>query len=304
MRGRTALLSGVCAVVLLAQGCRALHEASIKQRLTQMRFFGREVKMPLKDIDTFLSNRRQDAVRTWCELCLVSAQTVGDGSHLYCLSSHEEEGCVVARSTPSGGTRFEQAPVGAQASAQVVRALWNVVDLPGAADSEQQNSEQEIAAIASEEEEHFTPRWSFILGAKTGAVVSYDQPSFTFGGQAGVRYWGSLFVVPGAVLEVESLVQSGRTLVNLGAQGRVELTLWSDENARFANLPRITFLMSGGPLVGFGNNPGLGGRAVLGLHLIHLGRFLTPFFFELGFQALEVDEKSSTGLRIAVGLGF
>ena len=100
------------------------------------------------------------------------------------------------------------------------------------------------------------------------------------------------------------MVQSGRSIVALGAQGRVELALWSDDNSRFANLPRMTFLMSGGPLVGFGSNPGLGGRAVLGLHLIHLASFLTPFFFELGFQALEVDAQSSTGLRIAVGLGF
>ena len=87
-------------------------------------------------------------------------------------------------------------------------------------------------------------------------------------------------------------------------QGRIELSLWSDDNARFFNLPRLTFLMSGGPLVAFGQKAALGGRAVLGLHLGHLGRFLTPFFFELGFQALEVDEQSATGLRIAVGLGF
>lgn len=301
---RPAAAALLCAVLLLTQGCRALHEASIKQRLTQMRFFGREVKKPLAEIDVFLMNRRQDVVRTWCELCLVSAQTAADGSRTYCMSSHEEEGCLVARSTPSGGTRFEQAPVGVQASAQVVRALWSVVDLNGSVESELQNSEHEIDALAADEEEHFTPRWSFVLGAKTGAVVSYDPPTFTFGAQAGFRYWGSLFVVPGAVLEVESMVQSGRSIVALGAQGRVELTLWSDENARFANLPRITFLMSGGPLVGFGRNPGLGGRAVLGLHLIHLARFLTPFFFELGFQALEVDEQSATGLRIAVGLGF
>ncbi|MDP1823842.1 MAG: hypothetical protein Q8L48_11380 [Archangium sp.] len=290
-------------LLLLNSGCRALHESSIKQRLTQMRFFSREVNKPLTEIDGFLMARRQDPARAWCELCLVSATTTADGARTYCLSSHEEEGCLVARGTPAGGTRFEQAPAGAHASAQVVRALWNAIDLSSAAELEL-NTEDQISALAAEEEERFTPRWSFILGAKTGVVVSYDPPTFTFGGQAGFRYWGSLFVVPGALLEVESMVQAGRNLVTLGAQGRVELTLWTDENGRYANLPRISFLMSGGPLVGFGQQAALGGRAVLGLHLLHLGRFLTPFFFELGFQALEVDEQASTGLRIAVGLGF
>lgn len=298
----TRRLSLWAVLLLLLPGCRALHESSIKQRLTQMRFFAREVKKPLTEIDAFLMARRLDPARPWCELCLVSATTT-DGARTYCLSSHEEEGCLVARGTPSGGTRFEQAPAGAQASAQVVRALWNAIDPPGAAELDL-NIEDQIGALAADEEERFTPRWSFILGAKTGVVVSYDPPTFTFGGQAGFRYWGSLFVVPGALLEVESMVQAGRTLVTLGAHGRVELTLWTDENARYANLPRISFLMSGGPLVGFGQQAALGGRAVLGLHLLHLGRFLTPFFFELGFQALEVDEQTSTGLRIAVGLGF
>ncbi len=299
----TWLLPAVCAVVLSSQGCRGFHESAIKQRLTQLRFFSKEVKKPLSQIDTFLVSRRQEVVRTWCELCLVSTNTLPDGARLYCLSSHEEESCVVARSTPSGGTRFEAAPSTPQPSTQVIRALWNSVDLESAVESEI-TTEDQIAALASEEEEQFTSRWSFVLGAKTVAVVSYDQPSFTFGGQAGFRYWGSLFVVPGAVLEVESLAQGTRSLVTLGTQGRVELTLWSEENSRFANLPRLSFLMSAGPLVGFGNKAALGGRAVLGLHLIHLGRFLTPFFFELGFQALEVDEQTATGLRIAVGLGF
>ncbi len=296
-------LAGLCAAVLSLPSCRTLHESSIKQRLTQMRFFAREVKKPLAEIDTFLMARQQTVVRGWCQLCLVSAVSRADGGRTYCLSSHEEETCLLARSTPSGGTRFEAAPDGSAASAQVVRALWNVVDLEGAEASDA-SSEEEIAALAAAEEERFTPRWSFVLGAKTGAVVSYDPPTFTFGGQAGFRYWGSLFVIPGAVLEVESMVQAARSLLTMGAQGRIELTLWSDENGRFANLPRITFLMSGGPLVAFGKVPALGGRAVFGIHLVHLGRFLTPFFFELGFQAIEVDEQSATGLRVAVGLGF
>jgi hypothetical protein len=296
-------LAAVCAVVLLSQGCRGFHEASIKQRLTQLRFFAREVKRPLSEIDAFLGARKQTEVRTWCELCATSILPRPDGSVQYCLSSHEEEACVVARSTPSGGTRFEPAPATPQPSAQVIRALWNSIELQSAVESEL-STEEQIGALAAQEEEEFAPRWSFVLGAKTGAVVSYDPPSFTFGGQAGFRYWGSLFVVPGAALEVESLVQAGRSLVTLGTQGRVELTLWSEDNTRFANLPRLTFLMSGGPLVGFGRKAALGGRAVLGLHLIHLGRYLAPFFFELGFQAIEVDDQSATGLRIAVGLGF
>lgn len=297
-------LAGWCAVMLCAQGCRASHEASIKQRLTQLRFFAHEVKRPLSEIDTFLIGRRQEAVRTWCELCLVSVTTNPDGSRTYCLEAHEEHSCLLARSTPANGTRFEPAP-GPQLSAQVVRSLWNAIEVSSAVEAEL-STEEQIDAFALEEEEGFTPRWSFILGAKTGVVVSSDPPGFTVGGQAGFRYWSSLFVVPGALLEVENLVQAGRRtpLGILGAQGRIELTLWSEQNARFANLPRLSFLMSAGPLVGFGRQAALGGRAVLGLHLLHLGRFLTPLFFELGFQALEVDEQASTGLRLAIGLGF
>lgn len=300
---RVPWLAAACAVVLSSQGCRGFHESSIKQRLIQMRFFSREMKKPLSEIDAFLVSRRQEVVRTWCELCVLSVNTMPDGARLYCLSSHEEESCLLARSTPSGGTRFEAAPSNPQPSTQVIRALWSAVDRESSSQSEQ-SSEEQIASLAAEEEEDFTSRWSFVLGAKTGAVVSYDPPSFTFGGQAGFRYWGSLFVVPGAIVEVESLVQGPRSMLTVGGQGRIELTLWAEENARFANLPRLSFLMSAGPLVGFGKEAALGGRAVLGLHLIHLGRFLTPFFFELGFQAIEVDEQSATGLRIAVGLGF
>lgn len=297
-------LAGWCAVMLCAQGCRAFHEASIKHRLTQLRFFSHEVKRPLSQIDTFLMGRRQDAVRTWCQLCLVSATTNPDGSRIYCLNAHEEQSCLVARSTPADGTRFEPAPGSQQISAQVVRSLWSALEVSSAMEAEL-STEEQIDSFALEEEERFTPRWSFILGAKTGVVVSSDPPGFTVGGQAGFRYWSSLFVVPGALLEVESLVQAGRApLGTLGAQGRIELTVWSEQNARFANLPRLSFLMSAGPLVGFGRQAALGGRAVLGLHLLHLGRFLTPLFFELGFQALEVDEQSTTGLRVALGLGF
>lgn len=293
----------VLVVVLSAAGCRTVHEASIKQRLTQTRFFGREFKKPLADVDTFLMARPQDPKRPWCELCMVSAFTNPDGSRTYCLSSRDEESCVVARASADGGCRFDPPVNSPPASGQVIRALWNVVDSESAATSELV-TEDEISALATDEEERFVSRWSFIAGAKTGTVVSYDPPTFTFGGQVGFRYWGSLYVVPGAVLEAESMLQAGRALATVGAQGRIELTLWSDDNARYFNLPRLSFLMSGGPLVAFGHQAALGGRAVLGLHLGHLGRFLTPVFFELGFQAIEVDEQSVTGLRIAVGLGF
>jgi len=296
---RAALL----AVVFSAAGCRTIHEASIKQRLTQTRFFAREFKKPLADVDTFLMERPQDPKRPWCELCMVSAFTNPDHSRTYCLSSHDEESCVIARATAAGGCRFEPPPNSPPASGQVIRALWNVVEFESAATSELV-TEDEISALATEEEERFVSRWSFIAGAKTGTVVSYDPPTFTFGGQVGFRYWGSLYVVPGAVLEAESMLQGGRALATVGAQGRIELALWSDDNARYFNLPRLSFLMSGGPLVAFGQRPALGGRAVLGLHLGHLGRILTPIFFEIGFQALEVDEQTATGLRIAVGIGF
>lgn len=290
------------AVALVGPGCRAFHEGAIKQRLVQTRFFAREIDRPLSEIDTFLMSTRPQGQKLWCDLCLLSALTLQDGRRQYCLSSHEEESCVIAQAKDKK-TVFEPAPSHPQPSTTVIRQLWSRLETQNA-EAAEASSQEELEAYAAEEEEKFTPRWSFILGAKTGAVVSYDPPSFTFGGQAGFRYWGSLFVIPGATFEVESLVQAGRTLVTLGGQGRVELSLWNEENARFANLPKLTFLMSAGPLVGFGRRAALGGRAVLGLHLLHLGRYLTPFFFELGFQALEVDEQASTGLRIAVGLGF
>jgi hypothetical protein len=299
---RSPVATILIAVALVGPGCRAFQEASIKQRLVQTRFFGHEIDRPLSQIDTFLTGMRLVRSQPWCELCLVSAIWLEDGRRQYCLSSHEEESCVIARAK-EGKTIFEPSPKSPQPSAQVVRELWSHLEHRTAVNAEI-STEEEIEAYADAEEAQFTPRWSFILGAKTGAVVSYDPPSFTFGGQAGFRYWGSLFVIPGATVEIESLVQARRTMVTLGGQGRIELSLWNEENTRFANLPRLTFLMSAGPLVGFGSKAALGGRAVLGLHLLHLGRYLTPFFFELGFQALEVDEQASTGLRIAVGLGF
>lgn len=300
MRGRV----GEHALLLLAlvfAGCRTLHENAIKTRLVQVRFFGRELHKPLSEVDQFLTSRRQDAVRTWCELCVASAESLEGGKRKYCLSARGENACVVAEAVSPTSMKFE--PVERPSSSMVARALWWAFDPEGAqqADSADAN---ELSRLAYEEEEDFTPRWSFIAGAKAGAVVSYDPPTFTFGGQAGVRYWSSLFVIPGAALEVENMLQAGRSLVQAHLQGRIELALWSDDNPRFFNLPKVTFLMGGGPLVGFGRTPALGGRAVLGIHLDHLGAFITPFFFELGYQVLDVDEQTSSGLRIALGLGL
>jgi hypothetical protein len=283
-------------------GCRALHEAAIKQRLVQARFYGREVKRPLAEVDAYLGERRQDlTVRTWCDLCVQSAQTLADGARRYCLASRGETACVVARAASDTSTRFEAEDK--PSSTQVARALWWAFDPDGAANADLAD-EHELSRLAWEEEESFTPRWTFLAGAKAGTVVSYDPPSFTFGGQAGVRYWSSLFVLPGAALEIENLLQGGRSFITSSLQGRIELALWSERNTRFLNLPRLTFLMSGGPLLGFGRAPALGGRAVFGIHLDHLAEFVTPFFFELGFQALEVDGQSATGLRVALGIGL
>lgn len=290
------------AVLWVLAGCRGLHEAAIKQRLVPTRFFAHEVRRPLPEIDAFLSERKQGAVRTWCELCVASARPLDDGGHEYCLSSHQETTCLVARASGPGVTRFTPAEAD-RVSAQVIRALWAALDAEGLAAAEQADAET-LAALAREEEDHFVPRWSFTAGAKVGSVISYDPTTFTFGGQVGFRYWTSPFVVGGAALELENLVQATRSMVAGALLGRIELTLWSEENPRYFNLPRLSFVMGAGPLVGFGREPGLGGRSVIGIHLVHLGRFVTPFFFELGFQALEVDRQSSTGLRVALGLGF
>jgi hypothetical protein len=286
---------------LLGMNCRGFHESAIKHRLVLTRFVNREVQRSWQDVDALLVVMKPDAVRTWCNLCVISAETTPDKTaRRYCLSSQGENACVLATPASPGTTRFA---VAADQSSTVIRALWVALEPDVAARAELIDAD-ELAAIAQAEEDAFVPRWTFLAGAKAGAVVSYDPPTFTFGGQAGFRYWGSRFVLPGAALEVENMLQGGRSLVTSNLQGRIELALWDDANARFANLPRLTFLMSAGPLVGWGNTPALGGRATLGIHLLHLGTFVTPFFFELGFQVLDVDEQSATGLRIALGLGF
>lgn len=302
-------LVSLFALCALTTSCRALHENAIKTRLVQSRFYGRELKKPLSEVDQYLTSRRQDAVRTWCDLCVASAETINDdvagkvavGKRKYCLSARGENACVIAERVTDTSMKFE--PLDRPPSSAIARALWWAFE-PETAQLADSADQAELSRLAYEEEEAFTPRWTFLAGAKAGAVISYDPPTFTFGGQAGVRYWGSLFVIPGAALEVENMLQAGRSLVQTHLQGRIELALWSDENTKFFNLPRLTFVMGGGPLVGFGRTPALGGRAILGIHLDHLSTFITPFFFELGFQVLEVDEQTSSGLRIALGLGL
>jgi hypothetical protein len=283
-------------------GCRGMHEAAIKQRLVPTRFFAHEVRRPLPEIEAWLGARKA-AAGGWCALCVVSERVLDDGGHEFCLSSEGETTCVIARAAGPGVTRFVVADPTERVAVEVVRALWGALEPQALAAAELADPDT-LAALAVDEEAAFTPRWSFVAGAKAGAVVSYDPTTFTFGGQAGFRYWASPFVVPGAVLELENMLQANRALVAAALLGRVELTLWSEENPRFFNLPRLSFVFGAGPLVGFGREAALGGRSVFGIHLVHLGRFVTPFFFEVGFQALEVDRQSSTGLRVALGLGF
>ncbi|MCC6337416.1 MAG: hypothetical protein IT380_25890 [Myxococcales bacterium] len=291
-----ALVSGLC-------GCRTWHEGFVKQRLLQTRFFNSDVPRPLAEVDALVTERKREGpVTSPCRFCLVSAEDERGGARRYCFEAFGEPGCVRARQLGPSATRFEAAqpePV----PVAVVRELWRLVDEPAAVAANNE-TEFDVEAIAIEEEKRFTPRWTFLGGARTGAVVSGDAPTFTFGGQAGFRYWANYFLLLGGAAEVESALQNNRSYVTLGTMARAELSVWSDENQRFFNLPFLTFLMSVGPLVAFGRAPSAGVRASVGAHVVHVGRFLTPLFFEIGFQSLIVDEQSTSGLRVAMGLGF
>ena len=290
----------VVATALALVGCQAAHEQIVASKIINTRFFSRDVERSLDDVDAALISRHVKHTQ-WCELCSYTIQSV-ENDREYCVSSHEEVTCVLATAVGPKRTRFR--PVDQKrVSAQVIRALWFALE-PEAAEVNDRILGNEVQEEAALEEEQFVPRWSFVAGAKVGTVVSYDPPAFTFGGQVGFRYWGSLFVIPGAAIDVENVLQKDRTFITASPQGRIELALWRDENARFANLPSITFLMSGGPLFAFGKTPAVGGRATFGVHLVHLGPIVTPFFFELGFQTIEVDEIGLTGLRLSLGVGF
>lgn len=290
-------------LVAALSGCRTWHEGHVKQRLLQTRFFTSDVARPLSDVDAVvLARRREGPVQAACPFCLVSADTERDGARRYCFEAYGEPGCVRARAVSATHTRFEAAQ-GSPVPVGVVRSLWRLLDEPSAIAANNE-TEFDVEAIAIEEEERFTPRWTFLGGARTGVVVSSDAPTFTFGGQAGFRYWTNYFLLTGAALEVENALQSTRSYLTIGANARAELTVWIDENQAFLNLPFMTFFMAAGPLLGVGRAPSVGMRATVGVHVLHVGRFLTPLFFEVGFQSLVVDEASTSGLRVAIGLGF
>lgn len=284
-------------------GCRTWHEGFVKQRLLQTRFFNADVPRTMEDIDAVLQTlHREGPVETSCRFCLVSADTERDGARRYCFEAYGEGGCVRAKTVGPQLTRFETAQAEPVPTA-IVRGLWRVVDEPAATEANNE-SEYDVTAIAIEEERRFTPRWTFLGGARTGATVSADPPTFTFGGQVGFRYWANYFLLTGAAVELENALQTSRSFLTLGTMARAEVSVWNDDNRRYFNLPFLTFMMSAGPLFAFGRLPAVGVRATVGAHVVHVGRFLTPLFFEIGFQSLIVDDQSASGLRVAIGLGF
>jgi hypothetical protein len=181
--------------------------------------------------------------------------------------------------------------------------FWSLLDPAGARQAANPD-EDDVPQLTIEEEERFTPKWSFVAGARSGVVSAFTDAVFTFGGQLGVRYWASTYLVPGLALELENTVFRDGSEVTLAPQARLELSVWRPENARFFNLPNLSFLMAAEPLFALGSKVTVGGRAVVGVHLEHVGRFPTPFFFEFGFQSLTVRGHDASGLRVAIGIGF
>lgn len=296
-----ARLAALTMALSLCAGCHAMHAAVIRQRVSTERFFAHDVALSLDDIDAMLAPRRFNSNRPWCELCTQTLQVLPDDTRVYCLVSREQSSCVAARQVGARAVRF--APHDGPPRAQVVWSLWNLLE-PQQARIANDLSDEEVEAFAVKDEEDFTPRWSMTAGLRVGSVISFDMPSFSFGGSVGFRRWGSPYVIPGATLDVENVVLGGRSFIAAAANGRIELSVWTDDNARWWNVPRVSFIMSGGTLVGFGFVPAIGGRAMLGVQLNRLGEFPTPLFFEFGYQALEVDKQAVTGLRVAIGVGF
>lgn len=284
-------------------GCRTWHQDLVQQRLVQTRFFGSDVPRALEEVEAVVQERKREGPdASPCRFCLVSSATERDGARRYCFEAFGEPGCVRAREVGPGRTRFEAASVG-EVPETIVRELWRLLDEPAAV-AAAHHTERDVEAVAIEEERRFVPRWTFLAGARAGAVVSADSPTFTFGGQAGFRAWVNSFLLVGAAAEAESALQNNRSFLTLAPLARAELSVWSDENLRCFNLPFLTFLMAAGPLVAVGRGPSVGVRATVGVHVVHVGRLLTPLFFELGFQLLRADGRSSSGLRVAFGLGF
>lgn len=294
-------LTALCVALFLGTGCRGLHEASIRQRAPAQRFFARDVEVPLHVVDTKLMGLRYDPQHPWCELCTVRFVVTSPVDREYCLSSREEVSCFRAKATSEKSVHFEG--IDGTPRAQVVRALWLALE-PERARAAIELTDDEVEVIAEDEEENFPAKWSMTAGARVGSVISFDPPAFTFGGSIGFRRWVGPFLIGGAVLDVENALQGSRNFGVIALNGRIELSLWEEDNERWWNLPRVSFFMGAGPLVGIGQSAALGGRAVAGVQLTRLGAFPTPFFFEFGYQVLDLDKQTSSGLRVALGLGF
>jgi hypothetical protein len=279
-----------------------MHESVIRQRLLETRFSLAEVPRPLVEVDELLQELpRRGSVAGCEELCLESARVKDDGARVYCVARGRDEACVAAREV-DGATRFSsEQPLALPPG--LVAQLWALVDAPGAGLA-QAADDADVPELAEQEAQRFTPRLSFVAGARTATVASPGAPSFAVGGQLGLRYWASLYVVPGVAVEVGNVLQQARSFVTAALQGRVELTLWASENRWFLNLPGVSFLMAAMPVLGFGHSVAIGGRALIGAHLTHLGRYPTPFFFEVGFQVLTVDGLDASGFRVGVGVGL
>ncbi|MGV3621358.1 MAG: hypothetical protein ACO1OB_11110 [Archangium sp.] len=294
-------MSALFVALLLGTGCRGMHEGSIRQRLPAQRFFSRDVQVPLHVIDKTLMAVRYDPRRPWCELCTVRFVVTSPVDREYCLSSREEISCFHAKATSQRAVHFES--LDGSPRSQVVRALWLALE-PDVARPALELSDDEVEVLAEHEEENFPPKWTMTAGARVGSVISFDPPAFTFGGSIGFRRWAGPFLIAGATLDAENAVQATRNYGVIAVNGRVELSLWEEDNERWWNLPRVSFFVGAGPLVGIGRSAALGGRAVAGVQLTRLGSFPTPFFFEFGYQVLDLDKQTSSGLRVALGLGF
>lgn len=281
--------------------CRAVHESLVLQRVSQARLAQAGIPRPLAECEDILHSLPAPLFENDHSLLLTSNETRHDGAHVWCFTWHEQSGCFEA--TAQGQeTRLTTSPLRPPSGA-LTRAVWAQLDPAGALAGGAEVTAEELSALAENEEATFERRWSFTAGARSGGVHTALTPAFTFGGHLGARYWVSHSLLPGLAVEVESVLHNSRTLLTVAPQARLELTVWRDDNARFANLPNLTFLMAVEPLIGFGSAPAVGARAVIGVHLMRVGNFITPFFIEAGFQALTVDGASLTGLRVAIGLG-
>jgi hypothetical protein len=294
--------AGLAALLACCVGCRAAHEAMVLQQLPQHRLSQAAMGRTLGETDAVFQGLPPAEGAPTSELRLASATTNADGSRTWCVTMSELRGCFQGRA--EGLTTRLSTAKGATPSGTLTRAVWGLLDPASLVTSPSTVTAEELAALTDEEEASFTPRWTFTAGARSGAISSIDTPAFTFGGQLGVRCWASYYLLPGLALEVENMLQRERTVLTLAPQARLEVALWSDENERFLNLPALSFLMAMEPLFAFGHTTAVGARAVVGVHLGHLGRFITPFFFEVGYQSLTVDRLGASGLRVAIGVGL